>query len=109
VIITSLNAKEDVRVKQATGYQFELNDEAKKKLLANLTTVKLGDTVTTVKAALGEPTEEANLVGKKGEFKSKVLKYYIARVEVGLVNANDKLIRLSFDKDGHLVNVRRAM
>lgn len=87
------------------GYQFELDDEQKSKLLEGVAAIKTGDSILSVKVKLGTPTVEKDLFGKKGEFKFSVLEYYVARVDLKNTNTNDKLISLYFDKGGHLVQI----
>src|SRR5258706_2701702 len=88
-------------------YRYERSDMDTSKLIKSIELVKLGDTVAQVKAILGEPTEERDLVGKKGEFNSRLLRYYIKRVDPELVNISDKYISLYFNARGGLISIEQ--
>lgn len=104
--ITSTYADE---AKSPVHYQYELNGKERDNLLEKLKTVKIGDSINAVKKVLGNPTQEENLIGKKGEFNSTVLEYYLKRVDIHDSNINDQLVSLYFDKQGKLREITKSL
>jgi hypothetical protein len=90
------------------SFQFELAAEKKALLIKGLSLIKVGDSIERVKEVLGSPTADEELIGKKGEFVSRVLDYYIKRVEANNVNIHDQMISFYFDRDGRLVKIKKS-
>jgi hypothetical protein len=88
-------------------YYFEMDIKAQEEFFKKLKIIKVGDSVQKVKSILGEPTYDQTGVSKeKGEFRARVLKYYIKILEKGLVNEKyDRSVRLIFNVQGVLIEI----
>jgi len=99
---------ETVKSKEVvTSYSYERDEKEIGQLIKGVERLNLGDTLNQVKTILGEPTEEKDLVDKKGKFHSKLLAYYISRVDTRLVNIHDRYIGLHFNSEGKLINIQQ--
>ena len=88
-------------------YAFELPEKQAHHLLDCLSEVQLGDKLLRVKSLLGRPDVERDIVDKSGVFKSHIIKYYFAKVDLNLENNNDRVLSLYFDRRGSLIEISR--
>lgn len=87
-------------------YFYEMEEKKKEEFFKKLDLIKIGDSVQRVKTVLGEPTYDQKLVGKKGEYVVRVLKYYIKILEKDIVNEKyDKSVRLLFNEENKLTEI----
>jgi hypothetical protein len=83
-----------------------MEEKKKEEFFKKLDLIKIGDSVQRVKTVLGEPTYDQKLVGKKGEYVVRVLKYYIKILEKDIVNEKyDKSVRLLFNEENKLTEI----
>lgn len=88
------------------GYFFELKAAQRSELLRKLREIRPGDSYATVIKILGKPTYDQRLFGKDGNFKARVVSYYVKKWRRNIVNEKrDQLIRLEFNRSDILVEV----
>src|SRR5262245_28467034 len=78
---------------------FQMDASAKRRLAANATSLKVGDSIHVVTNALGVPTYDQKLAGKEnGRVIRRSLKYYALIWDRGLVNElHDELVSITLD------------
>lgn len=87
-------------------FAIDIGDSAAAELIRKGRMLKTGDSVESVKSALGEPSDDKRLIGKKGEFHARVLQYYMRRLDSDLVNEiHDRSISVYFDDADKLFEV----
>ena len=87
-------------------FAIDIGDSAAAELIRKGRMLKTGDSVESVKSALGEPTVDKRLIGKKGEFHARVLRYYVRLLDSNLVNEiHDRYISVYFDDANKLFEV----
>jgi hypothetical protein len=88
-------------------YYFEMSKKDQEKFFKNLNSIKIGDSIQKVKKILGEPTYDQTIASKeRGEFRARILKYYIRILEKNLVNEKyDRSVRLIFNAQNVLVEI----
>ena len=91
---------------QGQKFYIDIGKAAETNLLRKVRSLKTGASVEEAKATVGEPTDDQMLIGKKGEFRARVLEYYIRKLDKGLVNEiHDRYVTLYFDEANKLVRV----
>jgi len=91
---------------QGQEFYIDIGKTAEKNLLGKVRTLETGTSVEEAKATLGEPTEDKMLIGKKGEFHARLLRYYIRKQDKGLVNEiHDRYVSFYFDETNKLMSV----
>ena len=87
-------------------YFFEMEKKQQETFFKDLKLIKLGDSVQKVKKILGEPTYDQKVANKKGEFKARVLDYYIKKWRQNLVNEKyDRYVSLIFNAENKLMKI----
>jgi hypothetical protein len=86
-------------------YQFELSDTERNQLFDGVKSARLGDSMELIKRKAGAHFTEKTLCTKKGRFVEYELFYYIKRVRLNCVNANDQYICFVFNIDRKLEQI----
>lgn len=87
-------------------YFIEMDKKTQKAFFQRINRIKYGDSIMRIKEIIGEPTCDKKLVGKTGEFKARVLEYYIKKLDKDLVNEKyDKSVRFIFNRDDKLTEI----
>lgn len=88
-------------------YFFEMDKKTQEDFFKKLNLIRIGDSVQRVKTVLGEPTYDQTGVSKeKGEFRARVLTYYIKILKKDLVNEKyDRSVNLIFNAEDKLVKI----
>ncbi|MDM5182193.1 hypothetical protein PO883_34045, partial [Massilia sp. DJPM01] len=90
-------------------YSYQLSSEKIVALRKDLERIKLGDSLSNVKSALGRPSSENSVYRPKlfgpNEFAFVIVIYDIRRISKTLNNVHDEQIQLFFGKDGNLIKV----
>ena len=86
---------------------FQLDAQAKRKLVERALALHIGDTVSRVITSLGKPSYDQMLTPKRSAAPvGRSLKYYAVIWESGLVNElHDQLVDLTFDASGRLQRI----
>lgn len=91
---------------QGQHFYIDIGKTAETRLLNKVRSLKTGTSVDVAKATVGKPTEDKMLIGKKGEFRARLLRYYIRKQDKGLVNEiHDQYVSLYFDKSDKLTSI----
>jgi hypothetical protein len=89
-------------------YFFVIDEAARQKLLENLKTVKLGDTLLKVIEVLGEPDYSEEIVDKRGLFVANLINYNIRILKENTANEKyDRFVSLKFDRNGKLAEINQ--
>lgn len=92
-----------------TRYSVEMSEEAKSKLMAALTMIKVGDSISRAKALMGRPTYEQDNIGKKGEFINRGLYYVVKSVDPRFSNIHDQVVTLFFDRSDRFIRAQSTV
>jgi outer membrane protein assembly factor BamE (lipoprotein component of BamABCDE complex) len=87
------------------SFYIYIGDKAEANLLRKVRSLKIGTSVEEVKSIIGEPTDDQMLIGKKGEFHARALRYYIRKLDTGVNEIHDRYVILYFDEANKLVRV----
>lgn len=99
------NANGTAMKNQGQQFYIDIGKTAETKLLRKVRSLKTGTSVEEVKAIVGEPTEDQMLIGKKGEFRARELRYYIRKLDTGVNEIHDRYVNLYFDKNNKLMSI----
>ena len=87
------------------SFYIDIGKKAETNLLRKVRSLKIGASVEEVKAVVGEPTEDQMLIGKKGEFHARLLRYYIRELDTGVNEIHDRYVSLYFDQANKLMGI----
>ncbi len=87
------------------SFYIDIGKTAEKDLLRKVRSLKTGTSVEVAKSIVGEPTEDQMLIGKKGEFHARLLRYYIRKLDTGVNEIHDRYVSLYFDEANKLMSV----
>lgn len=87
------------------SFYIDIGKTAETDLLRKVRSLKTGTSVEAAKSIAGQPTEDKMLVGKKGEFHARLLRYYIRKLDTGVNEIHDRYVSLYFDQANKLVSV----
>jgi hypothetical protein len=97
--------KSNVQAEQREGYLIYMDETSERNLLDKAKKIERGATVEQVKAILGPSFEDQLMIGKKGEFRARLVVYYI-RKKSHLVNEiNDRYVYFYFNQSDRLTDV----
>lgn len=87
------------------SFYIDIGKTAETNLLRKVRSLKRGASVEEAKAIVGEPTEDKMLIGKKGEFHARLLRYYIRQLDTGVNEIHDRYVSLYFDQANKLMSI----
>ncbi len=89
------------------AFYIDIGEAAEMDLVRKVQSLKSGTSVEMVKSLLGEPSVDHRMIGKKGDFRTRILKYAIRQKEKGSLNEpSDRYVSLYFDEADRLTEVK---
>jgi hypothetical protein len=90
-------------------YSFRLSPEEEAAFLHKVDSLRIGDSIDKVKSVLGEPAEDRALVEKSGKFNSRVLRYFVRRIDGSLSNEHDRFVSFYCSASGTVTEIKRHL
>jgi len=99
-------ASQEKREKSAQQhFLVHMDEEAKSRLIASARSIARGSSVDDVKKSLGPPYKDDELLGKRHDFRARVLTYYLRKKDSGANEKLDRYIIVYFDQQQRMTNI----